>query len=692
MPKEKKTLRLLIIEESQNDAEQLVNVFRNSGHATRAHRTISAEALEEELNNQTWDLLLASEDNDEISAEQALDMINTLHKDIPVLLLLPNPEQQQITEALQKGFKDVVPYDDDKRLILVANRELEQLSERRKRRQLEVNLKETEKRCQLLLDSSVDAIAYVHEGMHIYANRAYVDLFGYEDADELAGMPIIDMVASNEQAKFKKMLKEYHAQESSDKKITCQGQHLDGNQFNAHMEFSSASYDGETCEQVIIRVDSGNPELEEKLKEISSQDLVTGLFNRDYFSQQLDTAIEKAVSGKANSSVLYISLDNFNDIREQAGISGTDLVLADIGSLLKEHIASPNILARYGDDVFLALINTDQLDTLKTTSKTICTSVETQMPEVSGVTIQTSCSVGISIVNETTSDANQIMVRAHKAATHANHDGGNKFHFHNPKDDLAAQAHRGDIGAIIQQALDNNSFKLLFQPIISLRGDSHEHYEVLLRLIDAEGEEISPTEFMTVAREIGLSTKIDRWAILQAIKLLAAHRANGHDTRVFIHLSGDSIMDPTLPPWLSVALKAARLPSDAIIFEISEKDATTHLKQAKILTNAINELHCRVALGHFGGAINPFNNLKHLDVSFVKLDGALSEDIDSEEIMESMKNMISSLQSQGKLTIVPMVESAYMLSNLWQAGANYIQGYYLQGPSEQMDYDFSNEM
>ncbi|MCL6415619.1 EAL domain-containing protein [Aestuariirhabdus sp. Z084] len=692
MPKDKKTLRLLIIEESQNDAEQLVNVFRNSGHATRAHRTISAEALEEELQNQTWDLLLASEDSDEISADQALDIVNSMHKDIPVLLLLPEPSQQQITEALLKGFRDVIPYDEDKRLVLVANKELAQLEERRKRRQLEVSLKETEKRCQLLLDSSVDAIAYIHDGMHIYANRAYVELFGYEDADDLAGMPIIDMVASEDQANIKKMLKEHQREKGAERKLVCSGQRQDESQFKANMEFSPASYDGEPCEQVVIRVDTGNPELEEKLKEISTQDLVTGLFNRDYFSQQLDAAIERAVATNKNSSVFYFSLDNFAEIREKAGISGTDLVLTDIGSLLKENVPSPNILARYGDDIFLGLVGSDQIDKLKAVGEKICKEVAEHMSDVSGVTVQTTCSIGIAIVNETTSSASGIMDRAQKAASRAQAAGGSRCHLHNPKDDIEAQANKGDIGAMIQQALDNNSFKLLFQPIISLRGDSHEHYEVLLRLIDGENNEISPKEFMGIASEAGLSTKIDRWAILQSIKLLAGHRANGHDTRLFIHLSGDSIMDPTLPPWLSVALKAARLPSDAIIFEISEKDASTHLKQAKELTAAINELHCRVALGHFGGSLNPFNNLKHLDVAFVKLDGSFSEDIDNDDTLENLKTMISSLQGEGKLTIVPMVESAPMLSTLWQAGVNYIQGYYLQGPAENMDYDFSSDM
>ncbi len=83
------------------------------------------------------------------------------------------------------GAQDALPQGEDERLMRVAERELANLEERRARRAAEVALHEAEKRCQLLLDSSVDAIAYAHDGMHIYANRAYLELFGYADADEL---------------------------------------------------------------------------------------------------------------------------------------------------------------------------------------------------------------------------------------------------------------------------------------------------------------------------------------------------------------------------------------------------------------------------------------------------------------------------------------------------------------------------
>lgn len=242
---------------------------------------------------------------------------------------------------------------------------------------------------------------------------------------------------------------------------------------------------------------------------------------------------------------------------------------------------------------------------------------------------------------------------------------------------------------MVQQALENNSFRLLFQPIISLRGDAHEHYEVLLRLLNPQGEEVPPTQFLTAARDAGLGEKIDRWVILNSIKLLADHRSKGHNTRLFVHLSSSSLQDQTLLPWLSVALKAARLPSDSLVFQFSEPDAIAYLKQAKALTHGLAELHCKVALSQFGCALNPFNTLKHLQVDFVKVDGSFSQDLNNADNQEALKTLLSSLHAQAKLTIVPFVESASVLATLWQAGVNFIQGYYLQGPSQSMDYDFS---
>ncbi|HHX35844.1 MAG TPA: ferrous iron transporter C, partial [Gammaproteobacteria bacterium] len=171
MVTDRKTIRLLILEDSENEAERIVSLFRDAGHATRAHRISSVDDLNEALKN-TWDLCIAAHSSENIDPLNVLKTIQRTARDISFIQLTEDACSDALTEALELGAHDAVPQGEDQRLILVAKRELANLEERRTRRAIEVALRETEKRCQLLLDSSVDAIAYVHDGMHIYANAA----------------------------------------------------------------------------------------------------------------------------------------------------------------------------------------------------------------------------------------------------------------------------------------------------------------------------------------------------------------------------------------------------------------------------------------------------------------------------------------------------------------------------------------
>ncbi|MBB2493737.1 EAL domain-containing response regulator [Aquipseudomonas ullengensis] len=682
---EKKTIRLLILEDSQNEAERLVSLFRNAGRATRVHRITSSDNLAEAL-QQSWDLLISAPSSEHLEPNEAITAIRRQAKDIPFIQLIDGNDSDAITEALMLGAQDALPQGEDERLILVANRELANLEERRARRSAEVALREAEKRCQLLLDSSVDAITYVHDGMHIYANRAYLKLFDYEDGDELEGMPMIDLIASEDQAAFKDFLKNYSSAEGS-AELACAGVKANGQRFPARMGFSPATYDGEPCIQVVIRAEADNAELEEKLREISSQDLVTGLYNRPHFLELMDGAAQRAVTTNQVSSLAYIRVDRYSEAIGEVGLAGIDMLLTDLANLLRNHFPAGTPLARFGDDVFTALLPDLLPEQTREQLAALLKKAEGHMFDISGRTVQTTLSIGVAGLGEQTSKAQDVIDRAHRCADDIA--DGNAIKIFNPADELAAAANRGNIIAMIQQALDNNSFRLLFQPIISLRGDSDEHYEVLLRLLNPQGEDVPTGDVMNAARDAGLAEKIDRWVILNSIKLLAEHRSKGHSTRLFVHLTSNSLQDQTLLPWLSVALKAARLPSDALVFQISEPDAIAYLKQAKALTQGLAELHCKVALNQFGCALNPFNTLKYLNVDFVKVDGSFSQELSSADNQETLKTLLASLHAQAKLTIVPYVESASVLATLWQAGVNYIQGHYLQGPSQSMDYDFS---
>ena len=685
MPSEKKTVRLLLLEDSQNEAERLINLFRNAGHATRAHRLTSDDDLAEAL-QQTWDLLIAAPQSENLEPGDALNAIRRQGKDLPFLQLLTSNDSEAITESLLLGAQDALPQNDDERLLLVAERELRNLEERRCRRNAEMALREAEKRCQLLLDSSVDAITYVHDGMHIYVNRAYVELFGYSDADDIAGMPMIDLIQTSDQAAFKDFLKTYqHSSEAAE--LKCGGVREDGSRFNARMTFSPATYDGEPCTQVVIRVENDNAELEEKLREISSQDLVTGLFNRAHFLELLDQAVERAVKSNAPATLGLLRIDHYANLLGEIGLADCDLLLADCAQLLRQHFGEQAQLARFADDSFAVLL-TGQPPQVEATLHALLKKVESHLFEINGRTVQITLGIGAAGLDEQTAKATQVVERARRCTEQLGE--GNALKLFDPAEELAAAANRGNLVAIVQQALEGNGFQLLFQPIISLHGDEREHYEVQLRLNNPQGEPIAASDLAAAAQAAGLAAKVDRWVLLNAIRQLTEHRAKGHNTRLFVPLGATSLQDPALLPWLSAALKAARLPADALIMQLSEPDAVAYLKQAKTLSQGLSELHCKVAISQFGVALNPFNTLRHLQVDFVKIDPQLLGQLQDAEQQENLKSLIAVLHAQAKLTIVPGVDNPSVLTTLWQTGVNYVQGLYLQGPNPRMDYEFSS--
>lgn len=678
---EKKTIRLLILEDSQNEAERLVSLFRNSGRSTRVHRLTSADDLQDAL-QQSWDLLIAAPSSDNLTPNEALGTLRRLAKDIPFIQLIAGADFDAITEAMALGASSALPQGEDELLVLQANRELSSLEDRRGKRAAELALREAEKRCQLLLDSSMDAIAYVHDGMHIYANRSYLALFCYEDAEELEGIPMIDLICSEDQAAFKDFMKNYREQDSASE-LAFHGRTADGNGFSARMGFSPATFDGEPCIQVVIRQEAASQDVQ-----AVNDDLVTGLFNRHHFIELMDKALDRSVQAGKAATLAFMRVDRQSTLLANIGIAGMDLLLADLANMLRQHFPPQAQLARFSDDAFAALLPNQAPAQTESLLKTLLKQVETHLFDANGRTVQVTLSIGVAALDEQTTRSQDVIDRAHRCADDLK--DGNALKVFNPSDELKAAASRGDMVAMIQHAMENDQFHLLFQPIVSLRGDTDEHYEVLVRMLNPKGEEVSPNDFIAAANSEGLTEKIDRWVVLNSIKLLSEHRNKGHNTRLFVHISSATLQDQGFLPWLSLALKSARLPADALIIQFSEPDAIEYLKQAKALTHGLAELHCKVSLSQFGGAANPFNTLKHLSVDFVKTDGSYTQDLANPENLEALKVLLNSLHAQAKLTIVPYVETATTMAALWQTGVNYIQGYFLQGPSPSMNYEFAS--
>lgn len=694
------TIRLLILNNSRTEAERLISMLHNAGRPSRAQHVDSEEALVKLLQEQTWDLLIGSDDSTSPSPQVAIKHIRRLSKDVPVILLHEDSENVfAITEGMKLGAVDVVHLDDDQHLLLVIQREILNRIDRQAKRAADRRFREAERRSQQLLDSSRDAIAFAQDGLFLYSNESFAELFGYESRDDIDCMPIMDMVSESEQNKLKHFLKEFSlkGEDAGASQLSFLGVKQDGSPTAINLEVSHVTYDEEPCVQFLARATrlentNNNEELEAQLKQIKSQDLVTGLFNRQHMIQQLEHAIDH-IEDQQSFSFLYIDIDGFGErVPSTFGVAGSDLVLGDISALLRDKINTTDTLARFGDTCFTLLIPHIKADAAVNRAMQLCKAIEDHIVEVDNKTLQLTCSIGVSIINETTTNAGTVIDQARSAMEKVRAEKGNSAFLFEPEVKSGAQAENRDIATEIQYALDNDNFSLLFQPIISLRGSEEEFYEVYLRMTNSQGDEVSPDDFLEEAHKINAGIKIDRWVILESIKMLSQHRSKGNKTKLIVNLGRQSLCDETLIPWLTVAFKAAQLTADAITFQVNEVDVTNHLNAAKSFSEGIQKLKTHMSITNFGCSLNPFTTLKHVNANTIKIDGSFTSDIQHKnESSVALIQLIEQLHAENKITIVPFVENASVLSTLWQAGAHYIQGHYLQEPSGSMNFDFNME-
>jgi PAS domain S-box-containing protein len=348
MESEEKLIRLLIVDEGFHKAEQITSSLRATGMQVRAEFAEDSEDMCEILENKTLDLVLFSIDLPDFTLAQAQHLIRECGRHVSLIAMAKTLDTEILVSSINEGAQDVVVSSSLEHLIQVIKRESYNINLWRKAMWLELEYQESEKRCQTMLANSKDGVAYVHEGMHIYANEVYMELFGNADFDELEGMPIIDMVDPSQQTELKTFLRELSHNENDSNQLDLQLLHSSGEKITAKLEFSRASYDGEPCTQILIRSNADTSELEQQINYLHQHDLVSSLYNRQYFMDELKTSISQAINGRHQSAIIYVAIDNFQSIRDRVGISGCDILIGDIAKILKDSADPDTIVARFG--------------------------------------------------------------------------------------------------------------------------------------------------------------------------------------------------------------------------------------------------------------------------------------------------------------------------------------------------------
>lgn len=671
-------IKILFIENSVEDAEQIITLLRNAGIAVRPARAITPEQLHTTLEELSPDLVLFNPGVTGMPLRSVAQQIEATSRDIALVACVPKIDDQSVAEMFQDGVQGVASRSQPKQLITVVKREFDSLNTRRQVRRLESALRETERRCDALLDSSNDPIAYVHEGMHVRANRSYLDTFGYTDDEDLLGLPILDLIGPSHAEAFKNLLRALSRGEKADHSLELHARRADGSTFSATAEFAHATFEGEPCLQIVFRRQQIDPALVEQLQ----RDPVTGLFNRARMLECIDHAVAAASEGRKGQSLLLVEPDNWTPIVNGIGLGKADELLAAFARRVNIHLGQGDVAGVLADHTIGVILHAEADDTIRQWIEGLQKAIAEEIFDLGSQSITLTASIGGSLLGEKNANTDMLLNQAGQALRSAQSQGGNRSELHDPaaREKADAERERNWLG-LIRQALTQNEFALYHQQTISLQDAEGDYSEILLRMNGPQGE-VSPGFFMPIAEKYGLNAEIDRWVLNQAILGLKARDRAGIPTTFFVKLTADSIQpQANLLPWLERSLKQASLKHGRLVLEMTESKVVTMLRPAQEFINAWKKLGGFFALEQFGSGLNSFQLLSHIDADYLKIDRSFMADLPQHpENQKKITEICQHAHEMKRMTVAEWVEDAASTSLLFACGVDFVQGNFLQEP------------
>lgn len=682
-------LNLLVIDDDQLYAERLVHLLGCYYDTINLGFLDDKEELLKSL-RQLWDVLVFGNAYD-MSFTDVVGVVQEQSIDLPMICLF-NEEMVASTNN-DEGLPDIISgtmvkslkVDQEMAVVMSICLQHDNLRSRRELRTLRHVLSEAEQRANVLIKNSKSAVAYIDQGIHIFANDPYLQLFGFESMNDAIGVPVVDLIAGGDNVKgFKQFLRQFDKGSRQEVEFNFESKRMDGSTFEAKLQLAAATLDGEPVTQVIIQQNHNNSaEVAKRLAAAECKDSLTGINNRRGFEEQMAIVYQQARQGIMTAGLLYIQLDNVGKIRSSLGLQGVDATVKQVAYALDELISDGHV-SRFSDTAFTILVEDKSTTELEELAKQIGSRISDMLIEVDKRTTSTTVSIGIVKIETNTAEPSIVLERAMDAINQimietSNH--GGTYHLYDPSEHANSDDHA--LAESLVDAIANSRFELSFQPIYDINNDRSDFFEVYLRLplADADNTILTPDQFMAVAKTHKLLEKIDRWVLINACKKVNEVRKTHPEARLLVQLTSASLIDKKLPSVASQLIKAVGGAAGVLTLQFNEKDVSDHLTVAKTQFAALSQVSCQMGINNFGSSAKSIEIVSFVQPDMVRLARSYVDGIDSADNLETVKSLIMRTNEVNVDVLMPYIEDAATMSVAWSVGARYLQGYYLEEPS-----------
>jgi len=416
---------------------------------------------------------------------------------------------------------------------------------------------------------------------------------------------------------------------------------------------------------------------------LAERDPLTGLYNRHRFQEELKKVLTSSSRRKGASALLFFDIDEFKHVNDTFVHRTGDALLVRVAGEVSAQVRRNEVFARLGGDEFAILCPNVTPDEVQALADRIVRAIARIPFEFEGHQLRLTCSLGIALYPEHADTEQDLVAQADAAMYQAKEAGKNTWRMYK-KDSGTSQRMiaRMNWNERIEDALENDRLRLHFQGIYSCKTNQLRHWEALVRMEDKDNPEqsIMPSTFIPVAEKSGKILDIDRWVLSECVNLLALHP---EVPAIALNVSGRSLGEPTLPRYITDALRREAVSPARLIVEITETAAVSDLHDAQRFIDAMRESGTQTCLGDFGAGFSSFAYLKHLNVDMLKIDGQfiknLPADRDNQVFVRAIIEVAKGLK---KRTVAECIEDEGSLDMLRTLGVDLGQGFHLSEPRE----------
>ncbi len=675
-----KSIRLLIVEDSDDDTELLLRELRKGGFDPESRRVETAHDMKEALSSQDWDIIVSDYSMPNFDGIAALKIANHLAVNLPFIIVSANIGEEIAVMAMKAGANDYIMKGNLARLVPAIERELKEAKNRQRHREAEQQMRKLSS----AVEQTADAVTITDPDGNIeYVNAAFTRITGYSKEDVIGNSTRMLKSGRHEEGFYAQLWKELI--EGRTFQDIFINRRKDGSFYYEEKSITPLKGDDGVVAHYISTGKDITEQMKtrERLHHLSHHDSLTGLPNRGLFMDRLGQAISRARWNGRVIAVLFIDLDRFKNINETLGFDYGDSILQAVAGRLNQSVRDGDTVARLGDDEFAVILEDiyEKKDIPVVVEKTIKSLSQVHKIEEHELVITTS--VGISLYPNDGDDAQTLIQNADVAIHHAKESGSNHYRFY--ESEMNTQSlDRLNMESSLRKALERNEFILHYQPQVDIKNGQIIGFEALMRWQHPELGMVSPVEFIPLLEETGMINQVGRWVLHTACQDCHAWNVLGlGNIKVSVNISPVQFENSDIIGIVAGILQETGLDAKLLEVELTESTIMHSPEKAISILAELNHMGVTQAIDDFGTGYSSLSYLQKFPIDVLKIDRSFVKDVSKNNGDASIVSAVISMAHSLKMTVVAEgVEDAKQLAFLQERDCEVVQGFFFSEPVE----------